>query len=367
MLMSIAVATNPQLYNSRLMDARSERETWKNFVPIYFCTFYDIYPGFIFTARFFEEKYKLMMHRVANTTRRFACVQIDNLDVALVAQIREIEFLRDGRCCVEAKVMNGRYRIKDIYEEEGTAGLHYCELESICDRELSTESRPWVPFPPLSTVPYTTPRTTIYSGLHIESRDIVDSSEDQVLPDFNPSELPNGSIGSPDTRSEDSYTVVAAPFGPERLPEGGVDSPDIASSEVEESESSELAEAKRLCVVLRELINRSPRYRSTPSLAEDATIEEFSLWAVGNLGDIGPSNKLRLLTGTCTLHRLKECIRHLDVGSHTANEERLYHRLDKTMMYGGTTAAAVLAYVAIVVFSKYQNMEFDLFQFPKFL
>jgi hypothetical protein len=64
-----------------------------------------------------------MMQRVVNTTRCFAYVpnfanyRANIGDVALLAQLEEVEFLPDGRCMLEAK-LSGRFTIVDHYGEQ---------------------------------------------------------------------------------------------------------------------------------------------------------------------------------------------------------------------------------------------------------
>ena len=84
------------------------------------------------------------MQRIVNSTRSFAYVP--NLatynanigDVALRACLKEVEFLPDGRCLLEAK-LEGRYRILEHFVEDGTQGLHYCRMEPFCDLPIPPE------------------------------------------------------------------------------------------------------------------------------------------------------------------------------------------------------------------------------------
>lgn len=83
-----------------------------------------------------------MMQRIVCTTRCFAYVpKLDSYsphigDVALKAVLKEVEFLPDGRCLLEAK-LEGRYRILEFFVEDGTQGLHYCRMEPFCDEEMN--------------------------------------------------------------------------------------------------------------------------------------------------------------------------------------------------------------------------------------
>lgn len=83
-----------------------------------------------------------MMQRIVNGSRCFAYVpNLSNYsasvgDIALRANLQEVEFQADGRCLLEAK-LEGRFRILEHHLEEGTQGLHYCRMEPISDHELT--------------------------------------------------------------------------------------------------------------------------------------------------------------------------------------------------------------------------------------
>ena len=85
-----------------------------------------------------------MMQRIVNTTRSFAYVpNLDTYnanvgDVALKACLKEVEFLPDGRCLLEAK-LEGRFRILEHFVEDGTQGLHYCRMEPFADNPIPPE------------------------------------------------------------------------------------------------------------------------------------------------------------------------------------------------------------------------------------
>ena len=87
------------------------------------------------------------MQRIVNTTRSFAYVpNLDTYnanvgDVALKACLKEVEFLPDGRCLLEAK-LEGRYRILEHFVEDGTQGLHYCRMEPFSDLPVPPEQSP---------------------------------------------------------------------------------------------------------------------------------------------------------------------------------------------------------------------------------
>ncbi|CAM9297511.1 unnamed protein product [Chrysoparadoxa australica] len=64
--------------------------------------------------------------------------QVSNGDVAVMAEIRECEFLADGRAVLEAE-LRGRYTIVSHFIEEGTQGLHYCQVQELHDVEPTEE------------------------------------------------------------------------------------------------------------------------------------------------------------------------------------------------------------------------------------
>lgn len=62
-------------------------------------------------------------------------------DVALIAELKEVSFMRDGRAELEARIA-GRYTIVDAFVEEGTGGLSYCRVEPFGDDEVPPERMP---------------------------------------------------------------------------------------------------------------------------------------------------------------------------------------------------------------------------------
>ena len=101
-----------------------------------------LFPNANLSLHLFEPRYKLMMQRIVCSTRCFAYVpKLDSYtpnigDVALKAVLKEVEFLPDGRCLLEAK-LEGRYRILEFFVEEGTQGLHYCRMELFRDEDMN--------------------------------------------------------------------------------------------------------------------------------------------------------------------------------------------------------------------------------------
>jgi hypothetical protein len=63
----------PQLYEQRLEETRQEREAMRLLLPVFFYNL-PIFPGEVLRLHLFEPRYKLMMQRIVNSTRR--CVGI---------------------------------------------------------------------------------------------------------------------------------------------------------------------------------------------------------------------------------------------------------------------------------------------------
>lgn len=64
-------------------------------------------------------------------------------DVALIAELKEVSFMRDGRSELEARIV-GRYTIVSTFVEDGTGGLSYCRVEALSDEEPAPERMPAV-------------------------------------------------------------------------------------------------------------------------------------------------------------------------------------------------------------------------------
>jgi len=137
MLKELAVAIGPDAYALRLSECETEKASWSTLLPIFY--YNDcLFPGSRLSLHLFEQRYRVMMQRVVNTTRSFAYVpnfsdyRAKVGDVALIAQLEEVEFMADGRCVLEAK-LTSRHIIVDHYVEEGTQGLHFCRLQKLDD------------------------------------------------------------------------------------------------------------------------------------------------------------------------------------------------------------------------------------------
>jgi Lon protease-like protein len=134
---SLAISLNPALYAQRQEEVRIEKNDWATIYPVFYYN-QSLFPGSRLSLHLFEERYKVMMQRVVDTTRSFAYVpnftnysaKVD--DIALIAELKEVEFMVDGRCILEA-ILSKRKRITYHFIEDGTHGLHFCKLENFDD------------------------------------------------------------------------------------------------------------------------------------------------------------------------------------------------------------------------------------------
>lgn len=118
---SIAMLLDPLGYSARLVENEMEKANWSAVYPIFYYNA-TIFPGNKLNLMLFEPRYKLMMQRIVHTTRSFAyvpnfvsyCASVG--DVALVVQLRDVEFLADGRSYVDA-VITGRHSVVDHYSK----------------------------------------------------------------------------------------------------------------------------------------------------------------------------------------------------------------------------------------------------------
>ena len=109
MLKNICSTLFPSLYAERLIECAEEKKSWSSTLPIFYfneCQF----PGYNLDLNLFEPRYKHMMQRIVNSTRKFAYVaNFTNYtakvgDVALVANLSEAQFLPDGCVIIRAKL-----------------------------------------------------------------------------------------------------------------------------------------------------------------------------------------------------------------------------------------------------------------------
>ena len=144
MIKALAVAVAPEEYAARLAEAETEKATWTMTLPIFY--YNDcLFSGAKLDLHLFEPRYRIMMRRVVESNRRFAYVCSFEAfaakvgDVALVAEVRECEFLADGRALLSAGLLAGRHEVIETYVEEGTQGLHYCRLAPLKDHDMSAD------------------------------------------------------------------------------------------------------------------------------------------------------------------------------------------------------------------------------------
>jgi Lon protease-like protein len=134
-LKSLALQVDPAVYQQRAAESAVEKANWAAVYPVFLYN-QAMLPCNKLSLHLFEPRYRLMMTRIVNTSRAFAYLSIAYEvavgDIALVAELKETEFLADGRCILEATLCK-RSRVVEHYVEEGTQGLHYCRLERIHD------------------------------------------------------------------------------------------------------------------------------------------------------------------------------------------------------------------------------------------
>lgn len=146
MVKSIARSINPKLYAERLIVHEESKKSWLTFLPV-FVHPYAVYPNEKILLDFYEARYSLMMRRIGQTTRTFACVltprrEIRKGDLALKATVKDSTY-RNGRSpysrySLEVLLL-GRYTILEQYCEPGTEGLYYCRLEELHDHPIPAE------------------------------------------------------------------------------------------------------------------------------------------------------------------------------------------------------------------------------------
>lgn len=96
---------DPVGYTQRLAECEMEKKTWKTLYPVFYYNS-TIFPGSHLNLHLFEPRYRIMMQRVVNTTRSFAYVpnftsySASVGDIALVAELKDCEFMADGRYSV---------------------------------------------------------------------------------------------------------------------------------------------------------------------------------------------------------------------------------------------------------------------------
>ncbi len=102
LLVSVARACFPALYEKRLLEIEEEKQGWELILPIFF--FNDtLFPFSPLALHLFEPRYRVMINRIVNASRKFAYLPSFNGyqarvgDVGVVAELKHVEFLPDGR------------------------------------------------------------------------------------------------------------------------------------------------------------------------------------------------------------------------------------------------------------------------------
>jgi len=143
LLSNIARTCFPEQYAERLPEVQAARSDMELEMPVFY---YNAtrYPGHVISLHLFEERYRVMMQRVVESTNCFA--YLPNFsdyharagDVGLVAKIDECQFYPDGRCDMQATLCQ-RFRVESHWVEEGTHNLTYVKIKYIEDEEPEQE------------------------------------------------------------------------------------------------------------------------------------------------------------------------------------------------------------------------------------
>ena len=102
----------------------------------------NLFPGSTLSLHLFEPRYRLMMQRIVNSTKKFVYApnftnyRADVGDVVLIANLKSCEFLHDGRALLSAEI-GKRHEVIEHWVEDGTQNLHYCRLSKYEDEVLS--------------------------------------------------------------------------------------------------------------------------------------------------------------------------------------------------------------------------------------
>jgi len=136
-LSSVAKAVFPEVYEQRVKEVEAEKASWDTILPVFFYND-TLFPFSPLALNLFEPRYKVMLHRIVESSRKFAYLpkfdtyQANVGDMGVIAEITDIEFLADGRAHLQAKCRD-RFTIKETWIEEGTQGLHWCKVDLVSD------------------------------------------------------------------------------------------------------------------------------------------------------------------------------------------------------------------------------------------
>jgi len=143
LLVNIARACFPAVYEKRLAEVEAEKEGWELTLPIFF--FNDtLFPFSPLALHLFEPRYRVMINRIVNASRKFAYLPSFNGyearvgEIGVIAELQNVEFLPDGRAHLQASCRE-RYKILEHWVEDGTQGLHWCKVELLPDEAEGEE------------------------------------------------------------------------------------------------------------------------------------------------------------------------------------------------------------------------------------
>mmetsp|Transcript_31640 Transcript_31640/g.84609 ORF Transcript_31640/g.84609 Transcript_31640/m.84609 type:complete len:271 (-) Transcript_31640:457-1269(-) len=101
-LASIVKSCFPDQYSVRLADVEREKSSWSTILPIFFYND-TLFPYSCLALHLFEERYKVMIRRIVEASRKFcylpnfANYEASVGDVGVVAEITDVEFMANGR------------------------------------------------------------------------------------------------------------------------------------------------------------------------------------------------------------------------------------------------------------------------------
>mmetsp|Transcript_31639 Transcript_31639/g.84605 ORF Transcript_31639/g.84605 Transcript_31639/m.84605 type:complete len:318 (-) Transcript_31639:260-1213(-) len=143
-LASIVKSCFPDQYSVRLADVEREKSSWSTILPIFFYND-TLFPYSCLALHLFEERYKVMIRRIVEASRKFcylpnfANYEASVGDVGVVAEITDVEFMANGRANLQAKCKD-RIKIVEQWEEDGTQGLRWCKVQLVVDEPPSDPS-----------------------------------------------------------------------------------------------------------------------------------------------------------------------------------------------------------------------------------
>ena len=143
-LATVARTCFPEEYAARLPDIAAARSELELEMPVFYYNEVQ-FPGHQLGLHLFEERYRLMMKRVTESTNCFAYLpnfvdyQAHIGDIGVVAKVDECEFFHDGRCNMQA-TLTRRFRVETQWIEDGTQNLTYVKVRYLDDVPLEGEA-----------------------------------------------------------------------------------------------------------------------------------------------------------------------------------------------------------------------------------